>query len=162
MPHRFDVGPYVDRFRRALSAHHLRYTDERRLLLHQFLLLTDKPVTLDKLERALITKYGATGSVKKLGLSGRSVPQSMNVLLACGLAKEIEPEMPEYCSTCLHPGHITMGTKRWRCWHCGASRRLQPRFVPINGARIRVDENCDIWLLGPTNMWSKIPLSRAA
>lgn len=154
MPHRFDIASSTERFCQALSARHLRYTDERRLLLHQFLLLTHKPVTVDELERVLVTKYGGWGNVEALGLSGKSVQESMLILVTCGLAKEIEPEEPKRCSSCLHPGQITVGTNRWRCWRCGASRRLQPRFVPINGAHMKIDEKGLIRTLGPKHVWS--------
>jgi hypothetical protein len=153
MSHQFEIGPSVDRFRQALSARHLRFTDGRRLLLDQFLLLTETPVTLPELEGAFVTQYRRLTSAERWRLPAR-IMETMNILLACGLAKEIEPQPPECCSTCLHRDTITVGTKRWRCWRCGASKRLQPRFVPMNGARMRVDDKGIIWSRGPASGWS--------
>jgi hypothetical protein len=159
MFHRFEVGPSVDRFRQALNARHLRFTDGRRLLLDQFLLLTETPVTLSELVETFVTHYRRTtqyrrlASAEKLRLPAK-IMETMSILLASGLAKEIEPQTPECCPACLHSDSITVGTKRWRCWRCGASSRLQPRFAPVNGARMRVDDKGIIWSRGATSGWS--------
>jgi ribosomal protein L37AE/L43A len=127
----FDIERSVDRFREALTERNLCYTDDRRLLLFLFLLQIEKPVTLPVLERAFLKSYRPLGSSEKLRLPARIV-QTVRIFVACGLAKEIEPEAPEYCSSCLHGDNITIGAKRWRCWHCGAGGCLQPRFVRTN------------------------------
>lgn len=120
-----------EKFRQALREANLNDTAQRRHVLHVFLRATE-PVTQDQLQHLAI---GADPFGRSLGL----VSGVLKIMLAAGLAAELEPLVPGQCPACGGPSIIlgaygTGSRLRWRHWHCNQCRvsgYAGPRFTPV-------------------------------
>lgn len=114
-----DYTQAVRTFRAALSDAGLYDGSERRLVLHEFW-HAGRPVTLDELHE-MVALYP---------ISTTTISRTMELLLSCGLARELEPQKPSHCWNC-GCQELRVDENRWRCNECYATGYLERKFAPV-------------------------------